>query len=141
MLIASLFGHGYAWAMPEPVPLRLEIYLNGHPTHLIAAFVQLPDERIAIERAELRELYIKAPAQAAGIGPVLLNDIPGLIYHYIPEQQSIQIVLPESGFLPRVFDARKKGDVPEAQSSVGAVLNYGLTGSVNNDTSCRILYC
>ncbi len=134
-LIALLAGAGAAAAAPAPVPLHLEVYLNGYPTHLIAAFGQLPDKRIVAERSELEELHIRVPESVTVKGPVLLDNIPGLAYSYDEARQSLSITLPESGMIPRVYNARKTGEIPKAQSSFGAVLNYGLTGSIYDNNS------
>ena len=49
----------------EPVPLQLDVRVNGDPINLIAAFVLLPDGTIASLRSELTELGIVVP----GDGP------------------------------------------------------------------------
>ena len=57
---------------PKPVgePLYLEVFINGQPTGLIANFVQLPAQRLAIavtELAELRIRYDRLPVDSDGL--------------------------------------------------------------------------
>ena len=43
------------------VQLQLDVRINGYPLNLIAAFIRMPDGRIASTRAELMEIGVVVP--------------------------------------------------------------------------------
>ena len=133
VFMTLLGGHGQPFAMPMSMQLQLEVFLNGHPTHLVGAFTQLPDRRIAADPSELKEIGIKTTPASGSKHPVPLDSIPGLSYHYDVANQTIAINIPVFGLVPHNYRAKKKPSRSEVQSSLGAVVNYSLFGSAHSD--------
>ena len=114
----------------ESVPLQLEVELNGFPTHAIGAFALLPDGNIGSPRSELIELGI---AVAAGsLDDIIpLNTVPGLSYVYDEEAQSIELMVGEASRIAKKLDAFGDTELIEAESSIGAMLNYTAYGAAS----------
>src|SRR5262245_23320899 len=60
------------------VQLQLDVSINGYPLNLIAAFIQLPDGRIASTRGELMEIGVAVPGDGAPDETIKLDQIAGL---------------------------------------------------------------
>lgn len=110
-----------------PLPLFLEVTINGKPTDLIAEFAATLDGRnMTAPRSELKELGIRAPR---GLSThVALADIQGLTYRYDAEAQALFIEAPHEVLLPDVVSAAYAPDFEPADEGAGAVLNYSLVG-------------
>ena len=113
----------------EPVPLQLEVFVNGQPIHLVGSFTQLPDSRLAAAPSELKDLGIKTPPAYAERNLILLDEIAGLIYQYQPQTQSIDIRLGDAERVSNSFDASGDMQRMEVQTGTGAVMNYSLFGA------------
>ena len=113
--------------------LQLEVSINGRPLHMIGAFTELPDARIAAAPKELTELGIKVPPALAGRALVVLTDIPGATFTYKTQTQSIDIHVEPASMVPKVLDAQAdRAKKLEVQTTPGIVLNYGLLASAAN---------
>jgi outer membrane usher protein len=114
-----------------PIPLQLEVRINGYPVNLIAAFVQLPDGRIGSPRSELEELGVAVP----GAGPpdeiVVLDSLAGATYVFDEAGQSIDLKLADGARLPRRLDASRGGATVKAESGTGLAVNYIAYGAAN----------
>jgi len=116
------------------IALQLEVSINGQKIGLIGSFVLLDNQRIAATRDELENLGLVAPAGYHGV-PVPLDAIAGLTYHYDAASQSINIVASDANLRaheigPSIGSATPKPD----HTLVGAVVNYGLRGSLYGDS-------
>ena len=60
------------------VQLQLEVLVNGYPLNLVAAFVQMPDGKIASPRSELVELGVAVPGSGAPEEIIVLDTLPGV---------------------------------------------------------------
>ena len=110
--------------------LQLEVSINGRPLHMIGAFTELSDARIAAAPKELTELGIKVPPAIAGRALVVLTDIPGTTFTYKTQTQSIDIHVEPASMIPKVLDAQTdRAKKLELQTTPGIVLNYGLLAS------------
>ena len=124
------------WGAParadsEPVPLQLDVKVNGYPLNLIAAFAQLPDGKIASLRSELAELGIAAPGDGPPDQLVSLDEIPGASYVYDETAQSIELEIPNGARIARELGASASGDTIELASGTGLVLNYAAFAAAN----------
>jgi len=138
LLIAWVFAlpqGAPAWADSEPVQLQLEVNLNGYPLNLIAAFVQLPDGKIASPRSELSEIGVAAPGEGPPEEVIALDSIPGLSYVYDEAAQTIELEVSNQSRVARKLDGLPGGEFLEASSATGLVLNYSAfaAGSYNID--------
>ena len=123
-LVLVLPWRAPAWADSEPVPLQLEVKVNGYPLNLVAAFAQLADGKIASPRSELKELGIAAPGEGPDEELVALDSCPGLSYVYDGTNQSIELEVPNASRIAKDFDGSSQGDFEVASSSTGLVVNY-----------------
>ncbi|TNF17703.1 MAG: fimbrial biogenesis outer membrane usher protein [Rhodobacteraceae bacterium] len=111
----------------EPLPLFLEVTINGKPTELIAEFAaSLDGSNMTASRSELKELGIRPPRGLSA--HVALADIEGLSYRYDAEAQALFIEAPHEVLLPDVVSAAYAPDFEPADEGHGAVLNYSLVG-------------
>lgn len=128
-------------AASGPIPLQLEVFVNGQPTKLIGTFSQLADGRISAWPSELEELGLKPPKGAQG-QPVVLDDMAGLAYVYEQTTQAIYISTSDENRRPNDFDASGKparGSQP-VQFGTGAILNYTAFASASTGaTSVPVL--
>lgn len=125
------------------LPLQLEVFLNGHPTSLIAGFILEPGGRISAKRSELGDVGIKAPGEGGPDMVVALDDAPGLTYRYDEQKQSIHIEAPEELLLGREYHARgaPDNDRPPLRKGFGAVVNYDLfTSTISPINTLRPSY-
>jgi outer membrane usher protein len=117
----------------EPLPLQLEVSVNGYSLKLIAAFTQLPDGKIVSTRAELTELGVAVPEGGPPEEQIVLDTIPGLSYVYDDSAQSIEIELPDAARLAKRLKMSGEREFVEAQSGNGLVLNYLAFGESTYD--------
>ena len=124
-----------AWADSEPVQLQLEVKINGYPLNLIAAFIQLPDGKIASTRSELGELGVAVPGEGAPDEQVALDSIAGISYVYDEASQTIELEVPNESRVAKDIDGDGPVEMLDASSSTGVVLNYSAyaAGSYNID--------
>jgi outer membrane usher protein len=134
MLILSLVAlfprPSSAAAAEEPRQLQLEVSINDTPTHLIGAFTQLADRRIAARRTELTEMGIKAPGSGSGDDLIVLDDMSDVEYRYDEPTQAIFFKLGDDRRIAKSFDARGSSEqIAATRTDYGGVLNYALFGS------------
>lgn len=133
IVVGAAMAPGPAWAEG---PLQLEVFLNGKPSGLIAAFLQDAKGGLSAKRKELEELHLKVPDHYGAEDEVALAELPGVSYRYDEARQSIDIAVADAGRLPRLYDLRGPGrPLPDTQSSTGAVLNYSLFGGGGRNSS------
>ncbi len=118
------------------VPLYLEVFINGQPTHLIGEFRRLPDGSFVSRAKELRELGLSPPQAAADDDLVSLKDL-GATARYDEAAQRLDITVDDSHRLRKVYDLRGKSASrawKEAKvRSTGLVVNYSLLASARAD--------
>jgi outer membrane usher protein len=114
-------------AAEEPRQLQLEVYINDTPTHLIGAFTQLADRRIASRRTELTEMGIKVPGSGSGDDLIILDDMTGVEYRYDEPTQGIFFKLGDDRRVVKSYDAHGESEeVVPTRTDYGGVLNYAL---------------
>ncbi len=137
VVILSLALAGRAncvFAQDQTVPLYLEVFVNGQPTNKVAAFTRLPDGRFAATRAELEDLRIETGDSGAPEDLILLESVDSLTFMYDEASQQIDIVLDVSAIEHKTYLASGGDGVSSrASATTGAVLNYGLYGSINEE--------
>ncbi len=111
-------------AGPEPAVLQLDVKVNGFARKLIGAFKQFPDGHMESTRSELTELGIVVPGEGPADESIALEKLSGVTYAYDQASQSIDIKLPSGALVEQEVKAFPTLDIPKAQSSMGAVLNY-----------------
>ena len=118
------------------VPLYLEVFINGQPTHLIGEFRRLPDGSFVSRAKELRELGLSPPPAAQDDDLVSLKDL-GATARYDEAAQRLDITIDDSHRLRKVYDLRGKSAsqaVKEAKvRDTGLVVNYSLLASARAD--------
>ncbi len=129
-LVAGLLFQSLSPAQAEPIPLHLEVHVNGHSTQLIAAFEQHEDGRFSATLSELQELGLKANGASPVGGKVFLNDIGGLSFKYNEAEQTLFIETSNSNRLAKNYAAGQKQDrLKTTKSDFGAVVNYSINTS------------
>jgi outer membrane usher protein len=113
------------------VQLQLDVRVNGYPLNLVAAFVQMPDGKIASPRSELTELGVAVPGDGAPEELIVLDTLTSLSYVYDESAQSIELELPNAARLAKNLDATGGQEFTKAESGSGLVLNY--TGYASAD--------
>jgi len=127
---ASAAGTSCIQSCAAPLPLQLEVYRNGGPTGLIAAFTRQPDGRFTTAAAELRALGLTAP-QASG--PVALDALPGVSFRFDDAQQRMFIDAQPSAIAPQRISMRDGGRLGAPSRDAGGVVNYSLSAGVGRD--------
>ena len=114
-----------------PRELQLEVFINGRPTGWIAEFNQEADGTLLIEDRELQAVGIRPAEQARRPdGRVAIAHLPDVSSHYQEGEQSIYFTAGPNALAPRVFEAQTPpGQPPEADQSVGGLVNYTLYAS------------
>lgn len=117
--------------------LQLEVFVNGSPTELIAAFRQTPDGLLLIEPEQLKNVGIK-PAREATTedGWIDIGRLPGVVATYDEENQTVSFDAAQTSRAARVIDAQAD-DIPLTQeeekpvitSNMGGLVNYTVYGS------------
>ena len=115
---------GPATAVADSIALQLEVFINGQPVGLIAAFVQLPDGSLASTRQELEEVGIEAGDSGPPDQYLTLSAMVGVSYRYNEELQSVEIDVPESLRIAKSYNAAKADRMIPAISGTGVVINY-----------------
>ncbi|MEA2991608.1 MAG: outer rane usher protein [Alphaproteobacteria bacterium] len=129
-LVALFLRPSSTAAAEEPRQLQLEVSINDTPIHLIGAFTQLADRRIAARRTELTEMGIKAPGSGSGDDLIVLDDMTDVEYRYDEPTQAIFFKLGDDRRVAKTFDARGSSEeIAASRTDYGGVLNYALFGS------------
>jgi outer membrane usher protein len=117
----------------EGVPLQLEVSINGHKSGYIAAFTLFEDGQIASTRGELAELGIAAAGTGSPEEDVILNDMQGLTYTYLEEQQAINLEPLPQQRIAAVFDLEDRSADVLPDIGTGLYVNYSLFASAASD--------
>lgn len=120
-----------ALAGQADLPLQLEVSINGQPANLLGGFAELGGD-LASTPAELAEIGLALPEALKAQPMVRLRDVPGLAFHYDRGRQAIDLSIAEAGRRRHQIDARAHKPV-NAERGTGAVLNYALVGTLNDD--------
>lgn len=113
------------------LPLQLEVSINAQPTNLVGGFAEEQGE-LASTPAELAELGLEIPPALKAQPLVRLRDLPGLTYRYDRDKQTIDLTIGDDGRRRHQLDAGRRKKLA-AERSAGAVVNYALVGTVNDD--------
>ena len=148
LTIFSAFPKAAAQDLPPPLAelnhsdsefleLQLEVFVNGSPSELIAAFRQTPDGLLLIEPEQLKNVGIKPAKEAIREdGWVDIGRLPGVVATYDEENQTVSFDAVEGSRAARVIDAQAD-DVPPTEeeekpvitSNMGGLVNYTIYGS------------
>lgn len=110
--------------------LRLEVFINGAPTHLVEPFDLAPDHHLSARRIDLEEIGIKVSGFQDPRGSVDLASLPRVIYSFDEPHQRIDFHVRDEERLDRVYDARgERLRAPSATADWGTLLNYSLYGT------------
>jgi outer membrane usher protein len=133
--LISFLGTAVAQAgQSEPLPLQLEVSVNGHPLKLIGAFAIDGAGRIGCSAAELRDLGIKPPEGATDDTVVMLDTLAGVTYTYDQAAQAIDIKTGDAGRIRKTYNAKGDKEPLDVQTSWGMILNYSaLVGASRDD--------
>ena len=128
LAIIALSALGTATAVPGAFPLQLEVFVNGHPTGLVGTFEYSTDKRMRAKAGDLHDLGI-ATGETDRTRWLDLAKIPGLTYNYDEANQTIALRADETRLVRKEYAARPQDDeLPEIDTSTGALLNYSLVG-------------
>lgn len=148
LTIFSVFQKAAAQDLPPPstgialpddgvLELQLEVFVNGSPTELIAAFRQTPEGLLLIEPVQLKNVGIKPAKEAIRRdGWIDIGTLPGVVATYDEENQTINFQAMEESRAARVIDAQAdempqdaEQDEPVATSALGGLVNYTVFGA------------
>ena len=135
-LSLALWGRAdCVYAQAAPQALYLDVSINGQRVNKVASFLRYGDGRFSAARSELRELAIDVGDAGKADDQLFLDKIDGLKFVYDEPQQKIAIEIQASSLQRNTYRAssRVDGVADRAAVTTGAVLNYGLYGSVNED--------
>ena len=110
--------------------LRLEVVVNGVPTHLVEPFTLSADGHLLAKPSDLADVGIKVPGFPDPLKPIDLASLPGVRFAYDARAQRIDVQLSDADRLAHVYDARPgglRGTLPQADW--GALMNYSLFGT------------
>ncbi len=125
-------------ALPKGMPsdylqLQLDVKINGAPTGYVSAFYQRPDGDLVATRGELAQLRIVAPGEGGPDEWFPINSLPTASFAYDEAEQSIDIRISAEQRALQKLNARKTGEISEATSGNGLLLNYTLFSALNAD--------
>jgi outer membrane usher protein len=110
-----------------PRALRLDVSINGAPTHIVEPFTWTAPGRLSTTRSDLEDIGVKAPGQGGLRDVVFLDDLPGIKFAFDEAAQRIDFTLSDAQRLARVYDARGTFEKPPpAVADWGALVNYTL---------------
>lgn len=128
-----------ATVMKEDRPLQLDVFINSHPVHVLAAFIQSKDGRLRTTRSELEAIGIKPPS---GTSEVYLDQLPNVTFQVNDSSQSIHFLASDEQLLPRDYNmkAENSGQL-RAHTDPGAVLNYDLyTAALRSTNNPNVVF-
>ena len=115
------------------VPLRLEVFVNGVPTHLVEPFVLSADRHLLAKPSDLEDIGLKVPGFPDPLLPIDLASLPDVSYRFDQPAQRIGFKLNDAARLAHVYDARPLGlRGPLAEADWGTIVNYSLFGTSTN---------
>jgi outer membrane usher protein len=118
-----------AWPAPAgatrqaPRQVYLRVIVNRVDTGLIVAFT-LEAGGLSMQTKDMAALRLIPADAGARAATVPLAALPGLRYRYRAERQEVEMDVPDSLLRPHLLDMHRVEPVPEAQSALGAVINY-----------------
>ena len=118
--------------MTERRSLRLEVLINGVPTHLVEPFVLTPPDRLAATRRDLRDMGVRMTAGGDAHEVVALDAIAGLSYRFDEPGQRVDIALGDGQREARIYDAGARTSRLAPQADWGALVNYTLFGTTTD---------
>lgn len=113
------------------LPLQLEVTINGQPTNLIGGFAEEQGE-LASSPEQLSGLGLEVPQALTSRPLIRLRDLPGLAFRYDRDKQSVDLTVGDEGRRRHLLDAGRRKQLT-VERSTGAVVNYALVGTVNDD--------
>ncbi|OYR19399.1 fimbria/pilus outer membrane usher protein [Brucella thiophenivorans] len=122
--------------------LQLEVFVNGAPTELIAAFRQTSDGLLLIELVQLKNVGINPAKEAIREdGWVDIGRLPGVVATYDEENQTLSFDAIEKSRAARIIDAQadeislniEEEEAPVATSNLGGLVNYTLFGATGGE--------
>ncbi|RVN87727.1 fimbria/pilus outer membrane usher protein [Sinorhizobium meliloti] len=118
--------------------LQLEVFINGISTDFVAAFRQDADGALVIEPDQLRNVGIEPVDNAIrDDGLVEIARLPDVSFEYDEASQIIYFSAEYDALSARVIKAHESDTErtlePQAQSSVGVLVNYSVFGSTGGD--------
>lgn len=116
----------------QPLPLQLDVSVNGHRINMVASFSIHSDGRIAVKAEELDAVGFAITAGSPS-GELFLDQISGLQYAYDAERQAISFAAVERLLKPQILGPDRSQPISAAPRLKGAIINYGLTSSVYDD--------
>jgi outer membrane usher protein len=122
----------------ENIPYQLETKVNGANSGLIVSYRKLADGRFGARRQDLNEIRVVPPGAGSGDDFVPLDSIPGLSYVYDEALQTISITVVADSLRRETlvaYDTEKTA--PEASTTTGAVINYGLFSTFDQSSFGR----
>ncbi|MDI6835829.1 MAG: fimbrial biogenesis outer membrane usher protein, partial [Rhizobiaceae bacterium] len=130
-------------SLATSLDLQLEVFINGRPTRLIAAFTRDGSGALAIAPDQLRNVGIIPAAEALRAdGLVDISKLPGVAYRYDATLQAIYFDVQFDSISARVIDAHKRtrSDPGEekADSSFGGLINYTIYGNTGGGDAGKI---
>lgn len=119
--------------------LMLEVFVNSHPTKLIAEFRRTDDGRFFSKRSELREIGV-AVAKGRDDELMSLDALSGISLRYDEPNQKLFLELSPEMQLTREYSANQSnGLMTQEQVPIsrefGSVLNYNLFGTSTRGVS------
>jgi outer membrane usher protein len=119
-----------AHASASPLQLHLEVYINDHPTNLIAEVFREPDGRLQIRREQLAGIGIEAPGSGKPSDLIGMETLPGLSMRYDEAGQKLHLAVPDRLRLAREYNLRGiDNEKIELSKEYGTVLNYNVFGT------------
>ncbi len=113
--------------------LRLEVFVNDQPTHLVEPFVMSAEGHLLARPSDLEDIGIKVPGFPDPLLPIDLASLVGVTYRFEAAAQRIDFQLSDAQRLAHVYDAHPAAlRAPPPQSDWGAVTNYSIFGTTTN---------
>ncbi len=110
--------------------LRLEVFVNGAPTHLVEPFILTPEGHILARPSDLEDIGIKVPGFPDPLQPIDLAGLPDVRFIYNDRGQRLDVQLGDASRRTHVYDAHPAGLRAAApETDWGALLNYTLFGT------------
>jgi outer membrane usher protein len=116
--------------------LRLEVFINGVPTHLVEPFTLSTDQHLLAKPTDLEDIGIKVPGYQDPLQPLDIATLPNVTYRFDAPAQKIDFQLSDKERLAHVYDAHSTGSrLLTPRADWGALVNYSLFGTSTNRLS------
>ncbi len=126
-------------AVAEGQILLLEVIVNGYATGKIVEFTE-KRETLTARASDLREVGLIVPDKLAPTPdrPVNLSDLKGISFRIDVPTQRLLITATNASLAPALLTLAGTKQVAPAQSSLGATLNYDVTGTNAGATNTAV---